>query len=134
MDMGLWLLSPIIDGLTVPKVLILIVMDMGLWPLNKGGLGEVKSVLILIVMDMGLWQPSQVVTYVEVEKVLILIVMDMGLWLVCYMCKVQRGKVLILIVMDMGLWLIKVSTPVQTLNSLNPYCNGYGSVTVSFSG
>jgi len=93
------------------------------------------SVLILVVMEYGLWLIFHFV-FLLVFRVLILVVMEYGLWQVCFVCSwfamliclnpccngiwsltwnadndtVHARLVLILVVMEYGLWLWNVKT------------------------
>ena len=109
-------------------VLILILLDVGLWligirpdmvsgsSLNPYSIGcwsmtgmsdedpaIVLGVLILILLDVGLW-PSE--TFVsDAAVVLILILLDVGLWQRLQSFSGNTSEVLILILLDVGLWL-----------------------------
>ena len=65
----------------------------------------VYSVLILILLEDGLWQIAEFRTSLR-TIVLILILLEDGLWL-AYKCEDNTGnvKVLILILLEDGLWL-----------------------------
>ena len=60
-------------------VLILVLMEYGLWLKTTSGKSEVANVLILVLMEYGLW-PSEDITEGEGLIVLILVLMEYGLW------------------------------------------------------
>ena len=61
----------------IPRVLILVLMEYGLWLAHKG-VQKFYKVLILVLMEYGLWQ-ARAVEYQRI-LVLILVLMEYGLW------------------------------------------------------
>ena len=110
------------------KVLILVVMEDGLWLLNVLSYSRIMNVLILVVMEDGLWRVSVVCIWTcpwrvnpccngrwsltcfiwsgwgLIPQVLILVVMEDGLWRYVLCRKGEGTRVLILVVMEDGLW------------------------------
>ncbi len=89
-------------------VLILVLMEDGLWLHHSHDAGHLPVlVLILVLMEDGLWQQRRSI-YNTGNRVLILVLMEDGLW---------RQSVLILY---------------KIAKSLNPCFNGRWSLTISF--
>ena len=88
-----------------------------------------KSVLILVVMEYGLWRRWTLQSSIQ-KEVLILVVMEYGLWQqLCLLCDDGRA-VLILVVMEYGLWPRQIGGwGVWNALCLNPCCNGIWSLT-----
>ena len=62
------------------------------------------NVLILVLMEYGLWQNSHDSLSWERSWVLILVLMEYGLWLPYYYYQSEWELVLILVLMEYGLW------------------------------
>ena len=61
-------------------VLILVLMEYGLWRRRRRGMRRMAWVLILVLMEYGLWPTFD--AYVKAfDSVLILVLMEYGLWL-----------------------------------------------------
>ena len=63
-----------------PQVLILVLMEYGLWLRCTRTGGILSEVLILVLMEYGLWLIMKKVIR-SVREVLILVLMEYGLWL-----------------------------------------------------
>ena len=64
----------------IATVLILVLMEYGLWQKTCKAYDKVGKVLILVLMEYGLW-PFRVVTITTAHsRVLILVLMEYGLW------------------------------------------------------
>ena len=133
------------------KVLILVVMEYGLWrntgrlfkttlrglnPCCNGiwsltsmelGAGRKAHVLILVLMEDGLWLPIQ--SRRASTHVLILVLMEDGLWLCAFCGLILFIIVLILVLMEDGLWPDTAKVLGVEMNRLNPCCNGIWSLT-----
>ena len=92
----------------INNVLILVVMDVALWPRDKADATEQCGVLILVVMDVALWQLGELTPSQIAEQVLILVVMDVALWPYVLVQEYLRK------------------------DSLNPCCNGCSSLTCGY--
>ena len=66
--------------------------------------GNGGGVLILVLMEYGLWRNNDVDDF-KVTLVLILVLMEYGLWLKEFLGDKRRANVLILVLMEYGLWL-----------------------------
>ena len=134
-------------------VLILVLMEYGLWHNLSGYINNVTTVLILVLMEYGLWQdgvwPHQYPSgglnpcsngiwsltrcvrtcSLYVLTVLILVLMEYGLW--PGHGKHTRGtpSVLILVLMEYGLWHVDKFGDKVSTNGLNPCSNGIWSLT-----
>ena len=103
---GIWSLTTAANVVRTLRadVLILVVMEYGLWPGRKTHNSSANTVLILVVMEYGLWQERLLCRRLRRSRVLILVVMEYGLWLMQFMC-------------------------MTIVMSLNPCCNGIWSLT-----
>ena len=150
MEDGLWHWQELYPPLRV--VLILVVMEDGLWPnwvpclflrsLNPCCNGrwsltltlremKTRNVLILVVMEDGLWRAKETTSFTFAD-VLILVVMEDGLWHREWLWNklLRSPRVLILVVMEDGLWQYgKRTCEAPWGRSLNPCCNGRWSLT-----
>ena len=67
---------------TLPDtVLILVLMEYGLWPRKEAPWGLSSTVLILVLMEYGLWPEPKDAKGMRELAVLILVLMEYGLWL-----------------------------------------------------
>ena len=64
----------------VDVVLILVLMEYGLWLALADVLTKDSVVLILVLMEYGLWHPDVEEKEADEGKVLILVLMEYGLW------------------------------------------------------
>ena len=85
-------------------------------------------VLILVLMEYGLWHGSDGAQPLHAQ-VLILVLMEYGLWRWSLLCIVSLVLVLILVLMEYGLW-HEWQTLMPVLISLNPCSNGIWSLTL----
>ena len=138
---------------TTPAVLILVLMEYGLWRKLFTVVRIVSlGVLILVLMEYGLWHYSCISCRCNC-CVLILVLMEYGLWLKRYLLtqcfteglnpcsngiwsltgrswpSTTRTKVLILVLMEYGLWHDSVNIAEDALHGLNPCSNGIWSLT-----
>ena len=109
------------------RVLILVLMEYGLWPVYGSRKGFGWIVLILVLMEYGLWRRVNLI-WKEYGKVLILVLMEYGLWPIKRRPIGSVVFVLILVLMEYGLWLDEVVTR-SLFRSLNPCSNGIWSLT-----
>ena len=134
------------------NVLILVLMEYGLWPaprsmrsltriclnpcsngiwsLTKQRLWSSRDspVLILVLMEYGLWRRLAYPDWLP-DYVLILVLMEYGLWQSVSPPSQGLGSVLILVLMEYGLWPQYQLPPVTGGASLNPCSNGIWSLT-----
>ena len=136
----------------VEDVLILVLMEYGLWLLAIHRLLRLHHVLILVLMEYGLW-PFKVFCHWAADSVLILVLMEYGLWPVgqrwrltliglnpcsngIWSLTTRGGRidhsngVLILVLMEYGLWHDNRNT-YQLNRCLNPCSNGIWSLTLA---
>ena len=106
------------------EVLILVVMEDGLWLCFKTAKRMEHSVLILVVMEDGLWLAAIRDQSCIGDLVLILVVMEDGLWHCIYAIIERISSVLILVVMEDGRWLLRKFGYPWWAPRLNPCCNG----------
>ena len=134
-------------------VLILVLMEYGLWPRSSALSACSGCVLILVLMEYGLWL-SEFTLSSESHTVLILVLMEYGLWrrgslgarglpLGLNPCSngiwslTERNRsalerhvrVLILVLMEYGLWHMCRLDVATHLTCLNPCSNGIWSLT-----
>ena len=134
-------------------VLILVLMEYGLWLADSATDNQYWTVLILVLMEYGLWLSPprwpyklstslnpcsngiwsltglRFVITLHRRVVLILVLMEYGLWPVRAALSGVRDCVLILVLMEYGLW--HGSTMDQHGSTcLNPCSNGIWSLTV----
>ena len=102
----------------------------GIWSLTQvpSSLSTPFSVLILVLMEYGLWQ-TEFRRLVSMGKVLILVLMEYGLWQVVECLLDGRHGVLILVLMEYGLWLNWEGAAWWPPLCLNPCSNGIWSLT-----
>ena len=125
---GIWSLTgQIISPQVWIIVLILVLMEYGLWPLPRRDartwavslnpcsngiwsltftvmpIRQIICVLILVLMEYGLWRRPHVLPD-AVLKVLILVLMEYGLWRLDMFPLEVYKRVLILVLMEYGLW------------------------------
>ena len=112
----------------VRRVLILVLMEYGLWPLYSQLPTPPEPVLILVLMEYGLWH-KVVDTIVNFFCVLILVLMEYGLWHLYLLCSGSLPSVLILVLMEYGLWLDPRRLTRAYTAGLNPCSNGIWSLT-----
>ena len=106
-------------------------MEDGLWLKDGTWLerGEYDGVLILVVMEDGLWLPGKEGYIKNGFHVLILVVMEDGLWpIICFVI-IGIICVLILVVMEDGLWPATNGSLHRCRKGLNPCCDGRWSLT-----
>ena len=85
-------------------------------------------VLILVLMEYGLWHGSDGAQPLHAQ-VLILVLMEYGLWRWSLLCIVSLVLVLILVLMEYGLWHEMIAYQ-SYIKSLNPCSNGIWSLTI----
>ena len=90
-------------GGVASKVLILVLMEYGLWQNHEIFEKGFNHVLILVLMEYGLWQDAACINTV-LTAVLILVLMEYGLWRDSYDGAGYTQAVLILVLMEYGLW------------------------------
>ena len=114
---------------TTPAVLILVLMEYGLWRKLFTVVRIVSlGVLILVLMEYGLWHYSCISCRCNC-CVLILVLMEYGLWhYSCISCRCNCC-VLILVLMEYGLWLKRYLLTQCFTEGLNPCSNGIWSLT-----
>ena len=101
----------------------------GIWSLTyqPWGWGTCHRVLILVLMEYGLWLEDALIKAFE-NYVLILVLMEYGLWLTILFNISTKLKVLILVLMEYGLWLCQACRK-GGKRCLNPCSNGIWSLT-----
>ena len=109
-------------------VLILVLMEYGLWRMLINLSINYLTVLILVLMEYGLWQ-SLTGNAITVSDVLILVLMEYGLWLAWAIKQWFPRQVLSLVLMEYGLWLGFVIETFWGYEGLNPCSNGIWSLT-----
>ena len=135
------------------EVLILVLMEYGLWPCSYPWLSGSQYVLILVLMEYGLW-PGSGLPQPSVARGLnpcsngiwslthaaMFIIADLhslnpcsnGIWSLTWLKKFTRGSgsvVLILVLMEYGLWHLATPAILGNLVCLNPCSNGIWSLT-----
>ena len=133
-------------------VLILVLMEYGLWPRVRGHHDSGRLVLILVLMEYGLWLRSYFLRNIVKMRlnpcsngiwsltraplrlallcwVLILVLMEYGLWLRLRHCGSNPHWVLILVLMEYGLWHKIEADNRRNKVCLNPCSNGIWSLT-----
>ena len=128
MEYGLWRQSRVL-ALTLRLVLILVLMEYGLWPAQ--GLLHTSAPTRLNPCSNGIWSLTVVTVIVTLKYfwVLILVLMEYGLWRLDEHCTSVVKPVLILVLMEYGLWppIAKVVKSIEL--GLNPCSNGIWSLT-----
>ena len=110
-------------------VLILVLMEYGLWLFaGRGCKTFFSAVLILVLMEYGLW-PVLIGQKSTGCDVLILVLMEYGLWHAEMYGHSYRAWVLILVLMEYGLWPIMADDAASN-SCLNPCSNGIWSLTL----
>ena len=133
-------------------VLILVLMEYGLWPAGRIAANTAASrlnpcsngiwsltpdsvwpdsafwVLILVLMEYGLWQ-RRIIFIRYSDTVLILVLMEYGLWRPRSCSNSSRKRVLILVLMEYGLWQLAAASREEKEAGLNPCSNGIWSLT-----
>ena len=112
---------------TGSAVLILVLMEYGLWPDNRLHNGAELTVLILVLMEYGLWHGGDLLTTGD-DQVLILVLMEYGLW----PGNVSQQTITMgLNPCSNGIWSLTLSGQLLPffLCSLNPCSNGIWSLT-----
>ena len=128
---GIWSLtqSACVQLFPLWYVLILVLMEYGLWQSKLSGESNESSVLILVLMEYGLWPncqttltagrrclnpcsngiwsltPGKKRLEAQFHFVLILVLMEYGLWRIMIWISHIVQEVLILVLMEYGLWL-----------------------------
>ena len=119
------------DGVPRPArwVLILVLMEYGLWPGAATITVTLTAVLILVLMEYGLWlnkvEPS-------VGIILRLNPCSNGIWSLtasALFAMKREFVVLILVLMEYGLWPFGTRSPAFSTGRLNPCSNGIWSLT-----
>ena len=102
----------------------------GIWSLTWSSthILHKKVVLILVLMEYGLWL-EQGVLLLALHVVLILVLMEYGLWRIKFYLWISGDNVLILVLMEYGLWLHTTCQLRPQLRRLNPCSNGIWSLT-----
>ena len=152
MEYGLWHSVVVHHWSYGEAVLILVLMEYGLWLPSHGTESVSRCVLILVLMEYGLWHspaPAQsgevslnpcsngiwsltrpvVVFLLRSIAVLILVLMEYGLWLSDKRPDRVGLDVLILVLMEYGLWHATPAEVASDVYRLNPCSNGIWSLT-----
>ena len=105
MEYGLWRSVQQGSVLKLSLVLILVLMEYGLWPNTAASLAGVAA--RLNPCSNGIWSLTKYtwITYI-LNLVLILVLMEYGLWHTPIFPLRNSYKVLILVLMEYGLWLL----------------------------
>ena len=125
-DLGLFFFT-----YTCAPVLILVLMEYGLWPLQGSPVIGACS-LCLNPCSNGIWSlTEEPASMFARDGVLILVLMEYGLWRRCCSPGTPTSQVLILVLMEYGLWRCLSNSHASALASLNPCSNGIWSLTYS---
>ena len=126
---GIWslTLTSVSRWLGRSQVLILVLMEYGLWQCGQNHNRGSVNVLILVLMEYGLWLPKDMKN-IRAARVLILVLMEYGLWRIHGGVPEDGRQVLILVLMEYGLW-PHTTQYAKRRSRLNPCSNGIWSLT-----
>ena len=134
MEYGLWPKRHCFQTSVRGRVLILVLMEYGLWRIDFGGRPCRHRSCLNPCFD-GIWSLTVWPSWSSWQAracVLILVLMEYGLWLLFKQMECADSVyVLILVLMEYGLWLIKRMEEWNMFQSLNPCFDGIWSLTPS---